>query len=188
MTAEVTVTADNEQTHALLTRVNTDKPKAADVAALKQLFDEDSRLWRLVGDEAVTAIDSTIKAYHPSSELQRESTRRKIEELKAELGANDATPLERMLIDHAALCWLRLYGTELTYTNRLLAADSHSQDSGIYWEKRLAGAQRRFTRALEALAKVRALTAATRLMESRTEAARAAKTVNSLRTLKALTA
>jgi hypothetical protein len=181
------VTVDNEQTHALLKRVNTEKPKAADVAALKQLFDKDSRLWRIVGDTAATAIEGTINAFHSSSELHRESTRRKVEELKGELGAADATPLEKMLIDHAALCWLRLHITELTYSNRLLAADSHSHDSGIYWEKRLAGAQRRFTRAVESLAKVRTLTAATRLIESRTDAARAAKSVNNLRTLKALT-
>jgi uncharacterized protein with ACT and thioredoxin-like domain len=42
------------------------------------------------------------------------------------------------------------------------------------------------TRAVETLAKVRALTAATRLMETRTEAAM--KQVRNVRTLKALTA
>lgn len=173
---------------AMLQRVNTDKPKAADVAAMQRHFDKNSRLWRVVGDTAAQATESTINAAFKSSELTRESTRRKIEDIKAELGFEDAPPLERMLIDHAALCWLRLHVTEAIYTTRLLVSDSHSHDSGMYWERRLTGAQRRFTRALESLAKVRTLSAATRLIESRTEAASAAKMVNNLRAMKSLTA
>jgi hypothetical protein len=39
----------------------------------------------------------------------------------------------------------------------------------LYWDRRLTNAQRRFTRAVESLAKVRALTAAARMAESRIE-------------------
>ncbi len=171
---------------AMLKRVNTDKPKAADMEALQQLFDNDARLWRVVGDVAAHATEATIKAAYSGSALHRESIQRKIKELKEELGAGEASPLERMLIDHASLFWLRLHVTEATYTHRLLASDSHSHDSGVYWEKRLTGAQRRFNRALESLARVRALAAATRLIESRAEVARAAKRVNNLHAMKAL--
>jgi hypothetical protein len=66
--------------------------------------------------------------------------------------------------------------------------ESHNTETGLYWDRRLTNAQRRFTRAVESLAKVRTLSAAARLIESRREAARAAKTVNNVRTLKALSA
>lgn len=133
----MTETVCNEQTRALLKRVNSEKPQAADVSALKKLFDEDSRLWLIVGDAAATAIENTINAVHSSSGLQRECTRRKVEDLKSQLSAGEATPLERLLIDHAAMCWLRLHVTEATYSHLLLEAASHSPASGIYWEKRL---------------------------------------------------
>jgi hypothetical protein len=47
--------------------------------------------------------------------------------------------------------------------------ESHNTETGLYWDRRLTNAQRRFTRAVESLAKVRALTAAARMAESRTE-------------------
>lgn len=170
---------------AMLKRVNTDKPKPADVDALRRVLDGNARIWRTVGDAAAPAVETTIDAAY-SSALHRESVRRKLEELKGELGAGGATPVERMLIDHVALCWLRLHIAEMIYTNRLHKADSHPYAAGVYWEKRLTGAQRRFTRALETLAKVRMMTAATGLIEQRAAAARPANTLDSTRLLKGM--
>ncbi len=179
--------AELDDLASMLERVSTKKPKAADMEALQRHFDKDARLWRIVGNVAAHATGATIEAAYSSSALHCESTRRKIKELKEELGVGEASPIERMLIDQVALCWLRLHITETTYTNRLLA-DSHSTSTGLYWEKRLTGAQRRFTRALETLAKVRTLQAATRLIELRTEAVSAAKRINNVQTLKARSA
>jgi len=116
----------------------------------------------------------------------RECWARRMTALRDELGDKDAPQAERLLIEHAALCWLRLSLLE-AFAGQLLN-QSISLPKAMFTEKRLAVAQRRFTRALESLAKVRALTAATRLIESRTEAANMAKRVNNGRTLKALPA
>jgi len=98
-----------------------------------------------------------------------------------DLGHADAPPVEKTLIEHAAVCWIRIALMEIHYTATCAAASNTLKR--IEWiERRLTLAQRRFTRAVESLAKVRALTAATRLMESRTDAVSAAKRLNNVRT------
>jgi hypothetical protein len=61
------------------------------------------------------------------------------------------------LIQHAALCWLRLSIVELRYTN--VMRQSITLTLGAYWEKRLTAAQKRFNRAGESLERVRMLSA-----------------------------
>jgi hypothetical protein len=61
-------------------------------------------------------------------------------EFKDDLGHRTAPPLERALIQHAALCWLRLSIMELRYTN--VMRQSITLTLGAYWEKRLTAAQK----------------------------------------------
>ena len=63
--------------------------------------------------------------------------------------------LEQLLIQDAALSWLKLSIIELQYSN--VMKQSITLTLGIFWEKRLSAAQRRFTRACETLARVRKL-------------------------------
>ena len=75
--------------------------------------------------------------------------------LKKELGVDEATLLEQLLIQQAALCWLKLNLVELGYSSTM--KQSITLTLGLYWEKRLTAAQRRFTRACQTLARVRKL-------------------------------
>jgi hypothetical protein len=75
--------------------------------------------------------------------------------LKKELGSEEAPLLEQLLIQQAALCWLKLNLVELSYSGTM--KQSITLTLGIYWEKRLSAAQRRFTRACETLTRVRKL-------------------------------
>ena len=100
----------------LLARVNTDKPQPADIDALRRAFGENSDVWQLLGNVANLALRTAIDTFCKSNALRRESVRHKAADLKLELGYKDAPPLERMLIDHVALAWLRLYQTEMNYT------------------------------------------------------------------------
>jgi len=63
--------------------------------------------------------------------------------------------LEQLLIQQAALCWLKLNIVELQYSS--VMKQSITLTLGMYWEKRLTTAQRRFTQACETLARVRKL-------------------------------
>jgi hypothetical protein len=78
-----------------------------------------------------------------------------LQSLKKELGSEGVPLLEQLLIQQAALCWLKLNLVELSYSHTL--KQSITLTLGLYWEKRLTAAQRRFTRACETLARVRKL-------------------------------
>jgi len=85
-----------------------------------------------------------------------------------ESGHAEASTLEKTLIEHAAVCWMRLSLMEIYYT-AVNGADGNTLKRLEYVERRLMLAQRRFTRAVESLGRVRMMQAATRLIESRTE-------------------
>jgi hypothetical protein len=88
-------------------------------------------------------------------ESVRDSWAEQTAELRDSLGHEAAPALERMLIDHACVCWLRLAVMEVRYScvvsaNNTLAQVEHT-------ERRLTEAQKRFNRACESLARVRKL-------------------------------
>jgi len=60
-----------------------------------------------------------------------------------------------LLIQQVTLCWLNLNLTEYRHIN--IMKQSITFTLGLYWEKRLTMAQRRFTKACESLARVRRL-------------------------------
>ena len=144
---------------ALVKRTNKDKPAPEDVQTLRRVFEEaeGALLWRAIGNIAATATEDAINAWF-STALTREAVTRMVEDLKDQLGYAQSPALECMLIDQVVLCWLRLHQLEAAYTNRLVAPNSHTHESGLYWDKRLNSAQRRYTRACESLARVRKLT------------------------------
>ena len=169
----------------LVHKTNKNDPRPADVAELRQMLSDHRglALWRMVGGIAQAAELTMLSRASFLTPALRECWSERLRQTRLDLGYNDAPEAEQLLIAHVALCWLRLNLVEHGYTSN--TGGEHTLTAGIYWEKRLTAAQKRYTRAVETLAKVRALTAA-RLMESRTEAASAAKRVNNLRTMKAL--
>jgi len=167
-------------------RANKTGARPADLEKLKTMLKDntDLKLWRNISGVAGAA-EIMLLAHDSISPALREVWRLRMANQREELGYKDAPEAEKLLISHVVLCWLRMNILELFGASIL--NQEMTLPKAMFWEKRLELAQRRFTRAVESLAKVRALTAATRLMESRTEAASAAKRVNNMRTLKALT-
>jgi hypothetical protein len=68
---------------------------------------------------------------------------------------SDSSLLERLLIDHIVVCWLRHQLAESRYQQA--TAEGVTFEAGIYWERKLSATQRRYLRAIEALARVRKL-------------------------------
>jgi hypothetical protein len=174
---------------ALVHKTNKNDPRAGDVEELRKMLSEHPglELWRSISGVAQAAELTVFTCTPMMTDALRECWRERLKQMRQELGYADAPQAEKMLISHVVLCWLRLNLMETRHALHV-GGREHSMRQGLYWEKQLTGAQRRYTRAVESLAKVRTLTAATRLIESRTEAASAAKRVNNLRTLKSLTA
>ena len=77
---------------------------------LCQLLDKQSDIWRSVSDLARSAEEHLIKLASGGEQLLTESLRRKLQEMKNELGSASATPLQRLLIE-------RITATRVALTN-----------------------------------------------------------------------
>jgi len=137
-----------EQFHNLLTKVNKERPSPSEVQALKDLLynNKEMELWKSVigmGELAESqALDTILNG---SGQGMRECWRQRLQAMRADLGYAASPSLERLLIQQVTLCWLNLNLTEYRHTNAM--KQSITLTLGIYWEKRLSAAQRRFTRA-----------------------------------------
>jgi hypothetical protein len=81
-----------------------------------------------------------------------EAVMRGAQAMRDDMGYQAAPELERTLIDHVVLCWLRVQQIELRYTT--VMAEAITFERGAYWERRLTAAQGRYLRACESLARV----------------------------------
>ena len=85
-------------------------------------------------------------------------------QVKQQLGYDASNALEKAMIDHVLVCWLRLAETEMKY-EALQAENNVTITRQEHWEKRLAMAQHRYLKAVESLAKVRRLLSAVPLAQ-----------------------
>ncbi len=147
-----------QQFHVLLAKANKEDPRPADVKALSDLLyqNKNMKLWEAVlGMGALaehTALEAILGTRGQGSQV---CWKQRLEAMRSDLGYASAPPLERLLIQQVTLCWLNLNLTEYRHVN--VMKQSITLTLGIYWEKRLSAAQRRFTRACECLARVRRL-------------------------------
>jgi hypothetical protein len=139
----------------LVKSTHKDNPKPEDLAELRRFFDEDPELWRTTGHMARRTLDHLLRTYYSQSAYLRECVTRRIQEMREQLGYAESSPLERILIEQILVCWVNLYVLEINSATKL--CESHSTETGLYWDRRLTGAQRRFRRASETLARVRKL-------------------------------
>jgi hypothetical protein len=142
--------------HTLLVKTNKENPRPQDVKALSDLLcgEKSLELWRGVASAGYLAELTVIENARATAAV-KECWKHRLQELKKELGSEGAPLLEQLLIQQAALCWLKLNLIELSYSGTM--KQSITLTLGIYWEKRLTAAQKRFTRACETLARVRKL-------------------------------
>ena len=75
------------------------------------------------------------------------------EELRTELSGQNPTPLEKLLVERIVATWLHLHHLETLYASK----DSFSLDLGVYYQKVISAAQKRYLAAIKSLAEVRKL-------------------------------
>jgi hypothetical protein len=139
---------------ALLDKTNKENPRPQDVKALSDLLvgEKSLELWRGIASAGYLAELMVIENARATSAV-KECWKHRLQVLKKELGCDEAPLLEQLLIQQAALCWLKLNLVELSYSGTMKG--SITLTLGMYWEKRLSAAQRRFARACETLTRVR---------------------------------
>lgn len=156
--ANVDIVEMRERFHTLLMKANKEHPRESDKKALRNLLDshKDLKLWdAVIGMGALAENQALNTIASDSGHGMQECWKQRLRSMRADLGYADSSALERLLIQQVSLCWLNLNLMEFRYTN--VMKQSITLTMGIYWEKRLSMAQRRFTRASESLARVRRL-------------------------------
>jgi hypothetical protein len=137
-----------------------DAPDATpdDVAALRTLFGEHQDIWRVFGDvgRQTERLMFEHARTHKSARLALEN---EAAALRRELGYDEAPALEQLLIQETVLAYLQLMFIRQKFdaVESVRAVASQAAPIGMVYEKRLTGAQRRFLRASQTLARVRRL-------------------------------
>lgn len=121
-----------------------------------QKLGSDPQEWRKWGDLMTAALDKGLEKFYLGY-VTKESVKHGAEVLKTELGFEDASPIERLLIEQAVLCHARLGMVEHLYSRQL--AGNYSLTLGAHWEMRLTLCQRRYMKAITTLQKVRVMLA-----------------------------
>ena len=132
-----------------------EKGDKAVLPALQIWMDRTPGYWETVGDLAQTARQSLIQTISGDTNLViQEAHARKYAALTAELAGPQPSPLERLLVECIALCWLHLYYTEALYAQNI---HNLSLRQAEYYEQRLSKAQARYLAAIRTLAHIRRL-------------------------------
>jgi len=105
------------------------------------------------GNLAQQAQLALIHKYSGKNLLVRDSLRRQVKAMAAELAGANASPLERLLVDRIVACWLHLHHLEAIYANR----DNMSLELGSYYQRCISAAHKRYLSAIKTLAAVRKL-------------------------------
>jgi hypothetical protein len=137
-------------------RALTDRAQQGDrtaLPALRELLEEPDAVDRLGGDLARLAQQTLIDRFTGDNLLLKESVTRKLELLRAELAGPNPMPLERLLVERVAACWLHLHHLEQMYAQK----ESMGLVQGIYYQRSITSAQKRYLAAIKALAVVRRL-------------------------------
>ena len=137
---------------SLLAKTDHGNPMDKDVIELRNLLQENPVLWSHAGNLAKNAASNLINSVDATPALQ-ESLKTGYRQLQVELGSENTSRVECLLIEQVVLAWMRLYIVEFKFNSTMNLLDSPK--SCEYWEKRLNAAQRRFLRACTTLARIR---------------------------------
>jgi hypothetical protein len=120
---------------------------------LRVALDTNPWCWQRYGDLAQQSMAAWLQLIAGPNLLLQESTRRKAEQLKAELAGPEPSPLERLLIERIVACWLQTNFADASYAQ--LKGDSPALHTAAL--RRQNSAQQRYLQAVKALATVRKL-------------------------------
>ena len=132
-----------------------EKGDATALEPLRRLLDEQPHIWRTHGELARDAEASWLQLAAGNNLVLRESLKRKMDELRAELTEDAASPLERLIVDQVVIAWLQASHGHTTCA-QLLSAEPTSAHLALV-QKRQESSQRRLLLAAKQLATIRKL-------------------------------
>lgn len=120
---------------------------------LRTLLNAMPELWRQVGDLAKHVETVWIKLLSGNNLLTQQCVHREAERRRAELLGDNATPIERHLIETIVASWLQLRHAEILMANSMGVTDSQLS----FFHRRLEAAQKQHRTAIDQLVRVRKL-------------------------------
>jgi len=149
--------AENKEWASRLSKLidRTDKGEKAAIAELRQFFDETPSLWEQCGNFAVQAEQAWVGLLDRGNPVVNEALCRKLKRMKAELAGAEPNPLERLLAERIAACWLQVQFADAKYAWSL--NHGMSLEQGDYYQRCQGRAHRRYLSAIRTLAQVRRL-------------------------------
>jgi hypothetical protein len=149
------VTAKVPSTRELVTLVKrAEQGDRKAFAGLAAAVGEQSRFWQAMGDLAKSVERSWLEAVVGENLCAQEGVRQRLRAIRDRVAGQQPTPLELLLAEQVAACWLQLQQAQGVYT-RNLGKISESQLE--YCERRIDAASRRYLHAIKTLAQVRRL-------------------------------
>jgi hypothetical protein len=130
-------------------------PAKEDIQKLQDWLDDHPEIWPLVFDIAGVIEKNLIKRMIPERAAQL-ALEKNADEIRRDLGYEEANLMETMLIDNIVLSWLRCQWAEYQLI-QFMGQSTRSMSAVQFWERRLTAAQGRYLRACETLTKNRKL-------------------------------
>jgi hypothetical protein len=127
-------------------------PKEEDISALRSELANHPEIVKQLGDLAIF-IQSELISKSTDCVFLEEVLEAGVNLKRKELGYEESSELEKMLIESTLLAWLRINIWEQIYSQK--TAGELNIDEAYFWERRIDFAQTRFLRAVEKLTKVR---------------------------------
>lgn len=141
----------------LLATVNSQKPSKKQLTELREALQMAPALVQELGNLADQVKYQVVLSIGGEGQSGLHiAVKAKAEALAKELGAEGASPLERLLIDQVVIAWLRLQLAEFSY-QAIFKGGGVTLARANYLEKKLTASQTRYLRAAESLARVRRL-------------------------------
>jgi hypothetical protein len=173
------------QLAALTIKANVDPNAVSELQVLLREHPGIENDWRMLANMVFDSLLKTVS--HGAG--NREMFTRECKEMRERLGWAEASQIERMMIEHIVLCWLRFVYAELlvsTNAGNLTAADAEKLD------RQISRAHNGYIRACESLSRLQLLkqvekeaAAKADIWDARAADARLQKPQNALRLLKA---
>ncbi len=145
----------HDELYALYRATDKANPAQKDVDALRQFLYAHPEQAKTIGDMSVQAEIQLLHQAFSENKGGEIGTDEHMHGMRQALGFSTAPAIERPLIHHVCLCWLRLQLAELRYTQA--TGGSLTMAQGEYWERKLSANQKRYLRATETLARIRKL-------------------------------
>ena len=105
--------------------------------------------------ESLTGSAHRVRKLTHSNPLLNEAYRRKMNQMRDDLGVKTGTELEKLLIERIVLCWYHLNDMETRYASQM--KDELGMEKAVYLQKSLDRAEARYQAAIKSLAVVRRL-------------------------------